>query len=405
MASRRSLSYVRGSMAVMVVVVMLLIVMGSFPIFITAQVDHARVKKIIQIGTPRSASTVQFFTLCAIAVIKYGATRVTCSYDDHLDYDADDQRVHVIKTHHEGHLFEALQSLKKGEGVVFHSMISRSTDVTEIDLAGTIRAKVVRSEWLALDVEKQAQLKKQLLVSLSWLAAANTNAVNIMREIDLPDLKSLNAVDAGLGDRLSSAVFTNFPYNITFTQHISDLKKHGSNLAHAYKAIFGLSNEQISMVVQYLHLWTPIRVCCGIQLSKYKRAWLQDESAHGDWGVEQSVCQGGNNSFEATFLESTRLLQVIRTELNTQLHQQQQHPQQHTDDAYTLNTTGCLWPSDIGVLIKPSLLDPGYLNGSYCDSYDADVVINKHKFNQPRKTHPWYDSAVEWRLSCPLCKR
>jgi hypothetical protein len=88
------------------------------------QIDPDRIKIIIQIGAAHSASTVQFYTLCAIAVVKYGANRVSCAYDSYLEYDPSDHRVHVIKTQHSGHLLQILRDLKNGEGAVFQSMVS-----------------------------------------------------------------------------------------------------------------------------------------------------------------------------------------------------------------------------------------------------------------------------------------
>eukprot|EP00040_Diaphanoeca_grandis_P044200 m.11605 g.11605 ORF g.11605 m.11605 type:complete len:357 (-) comp8888_c0_seq1:267-1337(-) len=342
---------------------------------IAQEIDHLRIKKIVQIGSPRSATTLQFYTLCAIAVVKYGTERVTCTYNGHNTFNINDNRIHVIKTHGESAAWRTLQPLKEGEGAIFQSMVSDSTDVEEIVLGdGPLTAKVVASEWATLSLKKKTRF---ITTMLAWHA----NKTSGFQSIQTP-------YDAGMADRLSRhfAGVRDFPISVSYIQYVSNLRERGSSLALEYQPIFGLTDEQMAMVVEYVHLWIPIRVCCGLQMSQHKRAWLFDPN---DSEKLQSICQHGNNDFEATFLKSAQLLHLIKNQ--TTVHT---HVDNHT----------CSWPAHLHALLKPSVGDPGVLNGTYCDAYDAEVRRHHHLFNQPGKEDPWIKAVKKmWPPSPLIC--
>eukprot|EP00040_Diaphanoeca_grandis_P002651 m.278678 g.278678 ORF g.278678 m.278678 type:complete len:426 (-) comp137854_c0_seq1:109-1386(-) len=103
-------------------------------------------------------------------------------------------------------------------------------------------------------------------------------------------------------------------------------------------------------------------------MSQSKRAQLLGQAAVGNSMVLQPLCRDGNNSFEATFLETSQLVQLVKKET---AHSQ------HEDGTYNDNATS-VWPKSLLTLMKPSMSDHGYLNGSFCDAYDNQVRTSNH---------------------------
>ena len=167
---------------------------------------------IIQYGEPRTASTLQFQTLCAIALVLNEAEpgRVDCSFlpagpappGDLAGKAADPSTLHVVKTH-----IVPAEGFPKG----------------------------------------------------AWLFAS---------EID-------DAVDAvepwqGAAQRVSDEL----GHDVKYAQVMSRLAEQGSGIATEYQSFFGLSDPQLEEVVTYLRYWDILRMCCGVQMSAEYRAQL-----------------------------------------------------------------------------------------------------------------------------------
>ena len=167
---------------------------------------------IIQYGEPRTASTLQFQTLCAIGLVlnKDDPSRVVCSFipagptppGDLAGKAADQTTMHVVKTH------------------------------------------VVPAEGFPKD---------------AWLFAS---------EID--DAVGADDPWQGAAHRMSNEL----NHEVKYAQVMSRLAKRGSGIASEYQSFFGLSDPQIEEVVTYLRYWDILRMCCGAQMDDGYRAEL-----------------------------------------------------------------------------------------------------------------------------------
>ena len=167
---------------------------------------------IIQYGEPRTASTLQFQTLCAIALVLNEAEpgRVDCSFlpagpappGDLAGKAADPSTLHVVKTH-----TVPAEGFPKG----------------------------------------------------AWLFAS---------EID----DAVGAVEPwqGAAQRMSDEL----GHDVKYAQVMSRLAEQGSGIATEYQSFFGLSDPQIEEVVTYLRYWDILRMCCGAQMDDGYRAEL-----------------------------------------------------------------------------------------------------------------------------------
>ena len=167
---------------------------------------------IIQYGEPRTASTLQFQTLCAIALVLNEAEpdRVDCSFlpagptppGDLAGKAADLNKLHVVKTH------------------------------------------TVPADGFPKD---------------AWLFAS---------EID--DAVGPDDPWQGAAQRMSDEL----GHEVKYTQVMSRLAERGSGIATEYRSFFGLSEPQIEEVVTYLRYWDILRMCCGAQMDDGYRAEL-----------------------------------------------------------------------------------------------------------------------------------
>ena len=167
---------------------------------------------IIQYGESRTASMLQFQTLCAIALVLNEAEpdRVRCSFlpagptppGDLAAKAADLNTLHVVKTH------------------------------------------VVPADGFPND---------------AWLFAS---------EID----EAVGSDDPwqGAAQRMSGEL----GHEVKYAQVMSRLAGRGSGIATEYRSFFGLSDLQLEEVVTYLRYWDILRMCCGAQMDDGYRAEL-----------------------------------------------------------------------------------------------------------------------------------
>ena len=167
---------------------------------------------LIQYGEPRTASTLQFQTLCAIALVlnKADPSRVVCSFlpagptppGDLAGKAADQTTLHVVKTH---------------------------------------------------------SLPAEGFPNNAWLFAS---------EID--DAVGADDPWQGAAQRMSHEL----NHEVKYAQVMSRLAERGSGIASEYQSFFGLSDPQIEEVVTYLRYWDILRMCCGAQMDDGYRAEL-----------------------------------------------------------------------------------------------------------------------------------
>ena len=167
---------------------------------------------LIQYGEPRTASTLQFQTLCAIALVlnKADPSRVVCSFlpagptppGDLAGKAADQTTLHVVKTH---------------------------------------------------------SVPAEGFPNNAWLFAS---------EID--DAVGADDPWQGAAQRMSHEL----NHEVKYAQVMSRLAERGSGIASEYQSFFGLSDPQIEEVVTYLRYWDILRMCCGAQMDDGYRAEL-----------------------------------------------------------------------------------------------------------------------------------
>ena len=167
---------------------------------------------IIQYGEPRTATTLQFQTLCAIALVlnKADPSRVVCSF---------------------------LPSGPTPQG----DLAGKAADLTTLHV---VKTHVVPAEGFPPD---------------AWLFAS---------EID----DAIGADDPwqGAAERMSHEL----NHEVKYAQVMSRLAEQGSGIASEYQPFFGLSDPQIEEVVTYLRYWDILRMCCGAQMDDGYRAEL-----------------------------------------------------------------------------------------------------------------------------------
>lgn len=57
-------------------------------------------------------------------------------------------------------------------------------------------------------------------------------------------------------------------------QKLEEMEKCSLCQVDYYQPIFALSDEEVTILKQYMHLWEKVRQCCGLQMSKYNMARL-----------------------------------------------------------------------------------------------------------------------------------
>ena len=237
---------------------------------------------IIQYGETRTASTLQFQTLCAVALVLNEAnpSRVDCSFKSRDDVDTDPN---------------GLVSNPNGLRV-----------------------------WKTHTVPSEGFPKE------AWLF---TSEIDHEVSFDDPWQDAAERMSQKLG------------HDVKYTQVLSRLTGRGSGIATEYKAIFGLSDPQVEEVVTYLRYWDVLRMCCGAQMNDGYRAELisnlrpnSSETAQSEYpacdmyriqGVERQAVQtrvfklASNGGFGSRYLRGTSSLE--------------------SDEGYDLNGQYCAW--------------------------------------------------------------
>ena len=166
---------------------------------------------IIQYGEPRTASTLQFQTLCAIALVLNEAdpSRVDCVFRSRDDVDTDP-----------------------------NGFVSNPNGLRVVKTHTVPSAGFPKDAWLFT-----SEIDHEVSFDDPWQDAAK---------------------------RMSQKL----GHDVKYTQVLSRLTGRGSGIVTEYKAIFGLSDPQVEEVVTYLRSWDVLRMCCGAQMNDAYRAEL-----------------------------------------------------------------------------------------------------------------------------------
>ena len=166
---------------------------------------------IIQYGETRTASTLQFQTLCAVALVLNEAdpSRVDCAFKSRDDVDTDP-----------------------------NGFVSNPNGLRVVKTHTVPSAGFPKDAWLFT-----SEIDHEVSFDDPWQDAAK---------------------------RMSQKL----GHDVKYTQVLSRLTGRGSGIATEYKAIFGLSDPQVEEVVTYLRYWDVLRMCCGAQMNDGYRAEL-----------------------------------------------------------------------------------------------------------------------------------
>lgn len=147
-------------------------------------------------------------------------------------------------------------------------------------------------------------------------------------------------------------------YRVGLVQDLETLSDIGvRGMVEQYAGVFGIEQE-IESMAEYFELWEIMRVCCGLQMSKYWRNELLPRGEKTDDLKPHPFCN------------STDIDEIERKFIDTPLYRlidQYKH-------ARSIN--------------KPSMVD-GALDGTYCSRYNADVTRMGYAFNEPGTGYGW----------------
>merc|ERR1712129_454977 len=55
-----------------------------------------------------------------------------------------------------------------------------------------------------------------------------------------------------------------------YHQYREDLNQYSMREIDKYQSIFGLTDKEINLLKEHMSLWESLRMCCGMQMSKYE---------------------------------------------------------------------------------------------------------------------------------------
>jgi len=189
----------------------------------------------IQYGVSRTATTLQFETLCAMSCLMLGKdTQCTFGNCEELDKNrtATDPPI-ICKTH------------------------SRSQVISGL-------ARGCRVSVTGQDPEYE--------VSHGWRPTAKAMEYKLLRHLPQQNLSLPSAEE--VKRRIAQGSFD-------FVAVVEALSIHGDMLLPQYADIFGLSEEITKNLHSFLRHWDKLRLCCGAQMSESWRLWLHESAEAG----------------------------------------------------------------------------------------------------------------------------
>ncbi|XP_045177472.2 uncharacterized protein LOC123537759 [Mercenaria mercenaria] len=142
---------------------------------------------------------------------------------------------------------------------------------------------------------------------------------------------------------------------IPYVADVDLVSKRGHYIAYEYQTLFGMSDENMQYIIEYLRYWDILRICCGRQMSNDWRSRLLSNANHSQH----------HNRHILTYpaCEMYNISQVELLLLNTYAVQKFGHIASLRD-----------------VIGKPSIID-GKLDGGYCERCNKNIIRRRLKFN------------------------
>ncbi len=197
---------------------------------------------------------------------------------------------------------------------------------------------LLQNETIPQVIKTHAIPPKNLVLKSTWLFTTATDVL-----------------DATTTEELIKHVFGP-SQKIGYVQDLVTLSELGiEGMTRRYAKIFSLPSHQIEVMIEYFNLWDKLRICCGLQMSKYWRSELLRSNADSEKFAlsNDSLCHKlVIDDIEKQFMDTTLYNLLSRYERMK-------------------------WVN------RPSLVD-GPLTGKYCSDYNEEVVTNKLGFNQAK---------------------
>ena len=148
---------------------------------------------------------------------------------------------------------------------------------------------------------------------------------------------------------IAASLTSEIKLNVTYVQTTGRLSEIGYHLARDYQPIFGLSDSETAMLLEYMRYWTPLRQCCGTQMSADWLATLRgyNASVHKPHHERTSPAYPACEVYDIDGLERA-LVRTIQRFATRHGHPAQGH---------AAKIIGSLSETD------------GMLNGTYCSAY------------------------------------
>ncbi|XP_045202150.2 uncharacterized protein LOC123555619 [Mercenaria mercenaria] len=143
---------------------------------------------------------------------------------------------------------------------------------------------------------------------------------------------------------------------IPFIADIDLVSRRGHYIVHEYQRFFGISDEKMQHIVEYLRYWDVLRVCCGMQMSADWRNHLAPKAKYKQ-----------HHSYHSPTYPACEMYNISQVEhllVNTYVFKKLSHIGSLRD-----------------VIGKTSTVD-GILNGSYCERCNTNISKMHLKFNQ-----------------------
>jgi len=203
-------------------------------------------KRIIQYGTPRTATTLQFQTLCALTAVLNPTQIVKCVYLDQFF-------INRGANHSCG-----LEGLVCSENDIL--VIKTHNMLNDPDFEGVDDSAATNKPWIFYSVASEE----------AWQEARGAAVVD--------------TVNKGISAKASCTLLS----EIITTGTAGLVEKYSR-----YFGRFGFSPEEAEKVLEYITLWDQLRLCCGMQMSKTHAKVLQgklDELSPEDEEKEEKTC-------------------------------------------------------------------------------------------------------------------
>jgi len=361
---------------------------GSFPLLVAELRDRAtgaqqqeRARKsmpniIFQYGRPRTATTLQFNTVCAASLLTFSDDpgRVSCTFSKSVG--PFEHAVQELLRE-----VQAAESEKRLDARTASDLRNAFRDDEGVDAPIKLLPRIAQLSTPTGDALSQLLLNVTSLDDvgredaqheidrLMENAGTNPDQIRVVKTHSQPgpngawivpqDSWMFTTLEHAGGEDPIDAQSEVYGHPVMYVQSLDELEKRGlSTITADYQPIFGLSAGQTEALQEYLAAWDTIRECCGAQMAKNENRRLRGEEPDPQHSMTKCPTPVQMNALEKSLMQT----QVYK--LST------------TDTAYLRGASSA--ESEAGF----------EFSGSYCSWFSRQVVCQNLDFNQlPKKPY------------------